>query len=53
MKDDAKIAAIARRLGNALQDFAYSRRDEDKRQISQLHYELVRAVIEETETEPV
>jgi hypothetical protein len=49
MKDDAKIAAIARNLAEALQDWAYTRKDEDKKRVTALNSELVRAVKGESE----
>ena len=44
MKDDAKIAAIARGLAEALQDFAYTRKDDDKKRVSAAQFELIQAV---------
>jgi hypothetical protein len=49
MKDDFKIAAIARHLAEALQDVAYTRKDEDKKRVANLGHELVRAVKQETD----
>jgi hypothetical protein len=49
MTDDAKIAAIARNLAEALQDWAYTRKDEDKKRVTALNSELVRAVKGESE----
>ena len=40
---DASIAAIARNLAEALCDFAYARKDEDKKRVAALHYELCTA----------
>lgn len=40
---DTVIAAIARNLGEALMDYAYSRKDEDKVRVLQLQYELCNA----------
>jgi hypothetical protein len=37
MKDDAKMAAIARELADALRDAAYSRKDEDRKRVHVLH----------------
>lgn len=51
MKDDAKIAGIARNLAEALADFAYTRKDDDKKRIATLHTELCAAVRTETEQE--
>lgn len=47
-KDDAKIAAIARYLAEALQDWAYTRKDEDKKRVYASQTELVQAVKEES-----
>ena len=47
--DDAKIAAIARGLSEALQDFAYTRKDEDKKRVVALQVELVAATKKEVE----
>jgi hypothetical protein len=44
MTDDAKIAAIGRNLAQALADFSYSRKDDDKKRIAQLQTELCAAV---------
>ena len=46
--DDANIARIARGLAEALQDWAYTRKDEDKKRVSTAHTELVTAVKKET-----
>ena len=43
MSDDREIASIARRLSDALRDVAYTRKEEDKKRVSNLHFELVRA----------
>lgn len=45
--DDAKIAEVARRLANALQDFAYTRKEEDKKRVAEIDYELIKVVKEE------
>ena len=37
MRDDAKMAAIARELADALCDATYSRKDEDKKRVHVLH----------------
>jgi hypothetical protein len=37
---DAELAAIARRLGEALIEYAYSRRDDQKKLIAEIHTEL-------------
>ena len=47
MKDDAKIAAIGRNLAEALADWAYVRKDADKKRVAELHAELCAAVREE------
>jgi len=40
---DASIASIARNLAEALSAFAYSRKDEDKKRVAQLQFELCAA----------
>jgi len=45
--DDAKIASIARGLAEALQDWAYTRKDEDKKRVLAAQVELINAVKEE------
>jgi hypothetical protein len=47
MNDDANIVRIARNLAEALQDMAYTRKDEDKKRVIALHAELVQAVKKE------
>jgi hypothetical protein len=47
--DDHKIANIARDLAEALQDWAYTRKDEDKKRVTAAQTELVQAVKQETE----
>jgi hypothetical protein len=42
-KNDAAMAALARRLGATLIRFARDRRDDDKKQIAVLHTELCAA----------
>jgi hypothetical protein len=49
MTDDTKIAAIARSLAEALQDWAYTRKDEDKKRVTAVQTELVQAVKGESE----
>lgn len=49
MQDDAKIASIARSLADALQDWAYTRKDEDKKRVTAAQTELVQAVKKESE----
>jgi hypothetical protein len=44
MSNDTKLARIARNLAEALQDFAYTRKDDDKKRIAALHAELVQAI---------
>jgi hypothetical protein len=41
MRNDFVIADVARRLSEALQDFAYTRKDEDKKRVVSLQVELV------------
>ena len=49
---DANIASIGRRLAEALADFGYTRKDEDKKRIAALQAELCAAVkLESTEKE--
>jgi hypothetical protein len=45
--NDAKIAAIARRLAIALSEAAYERSSEAKKAVTLLHVELMRAVAAE------
>jgi hypothetical protein len=47
--DDEKVAAIARSLAEALQDWAYTRKDEDKKRVTAAQTELVQAVKKEVE----
>jgi hypothetical protein len=49
VNDDAKIAALGRKLAEALSDFAYSRKDEDKKRIAYLQTTLCAAVKAENE----
>jgi hypothetical protein len=49
MTDDALIAGIARNLAEALQDWAYTRKDEDKKRVTAAQTELVQAVKKETD----
>ena len=42
--DDAKIAALGRQLAEALSDFAYTRKDEDKKRVAYLQSALCAAV---------
>ena len=42
-----KIASIARGLAEALQDWAYTRKDEDKKRVLAAQVELINAVKEE------
>ena len=44
MQDDPKIARIARSLAEALQDWGYTRKDEDKQRVTAAQTELVKAV---------
>lgn len=43
---------IARNLAEALQDWAYTRKEEDKKRITQLNTELVLAVKGESDERP-
>lgn len=52
MQNDAKIAMIARSLAEALQDWAYTRKDEDKKRVTAGQTELVQAVKEEADARP-
>lgn len=47
---DAELASIARNLANALMDFAYTRKDEDKKRVNALQSELCARVKEEETT---
>lgn len=38
---DEQLAALAKRLCEALRDFAYTRKDEDKKRIGAIHQELL------------
>jgi hypothetical protein len=49
MTNDTEIARIARNLSDALQDFAYTRKDEDKKRVVVLQVELVAATKKEVE----
>ncbi len=44
---DSDIARIARGLAMALQDWAYTRKDEDKKRVTAAQTELVQAVKQE------
>lgn len=46
--NNEKVAEVARRLAEALQDFAYSRKEDDKKRVAELKYELIRTVRQET-----
>jgi hypothetical protein len=48
MISDSELAIIARQLSEALQDFAYTRKDEDKKRVVALQVELVAATKKET-----
>lgn len=52
MQNDAKIAMIARSLAEALQDWAYTRKDEDKKRVTAAQTELVQAVKGESDVRP-
>jgi hypothetical protein len=45
--NDSKIAFIARNLAEALQDWAYTRKDDDKKRVLAAEVELIQAVKEE------
>lgn len=47
MQNDANIARIGRELANAMQDWAYTRKDEDKKRVTAAQTELVQAVKQE------
>lgn len=47
MQNDSNIARIGRELAVALQDFAYTRKDDDKKRIAATQFELVQAVKQE------
>lgn len=47
MFDDGKIAKIGRDLAEALSDWAYSRKDEDKKRVVSLQHQLCKAVKDE------
>ena len=49
VKNDSVLASIARALSEALQDYAYTRKDEDKKRVVALQVELVAATKKETE----
>lgn len=49
MQNDINIARIARNLAEALQDWAYTRKDEDKKRVTAAQTELVQAVKGESE----
>ena len=49
--NDARIAAIARGLAEALQDWAYTRKGEDKKRVTAAQTELVAAVRNEHDAE--
>jgi hypothetical protein len=49
MASDARLAALARKLGVTLIRFAYDRRDDDRKQIAVLHTELCAMVRTEAE----
>lgn len=40
MSDDATMAALARNLARALMDFAYTRKDEDRKRVNDLQSQL-------------
>lgn len=48
VRDDVNLARIGRNLSEALQDYAYTRKDEDKKRVVALQVELVQAVKQES-----
>jgi hypothetical protein len=48
---DAIIAAVGRALAVALMDFAYTRKDDDKKRVAAAEYDLCKAVRDEQEQE--
>ena len=51
-QNDTNIARIARSLAEALQDWAYTRKDEDKKRVTAAQTELVQAVKGESDVRP-
>lgn len=49
---DKEVAAVGRNLAEALADYAYTRKDEDKKRIAALNTELCRVVKGEKPEEP-
>jgi hypothetical protein len=49
VKNDPELATIARQLSEALQDFAYTRKDEDKKRVVALQVELISATKKEND----
>ncbi len=43
MNNDNDILRIAKLLAEALKDFSYTRKDEDKKRVNDLQYQLVQA----------
>lgn len=50
-QDDSNIARVGRELAEALQDWAYTRKEEDKKRVTAAQTELVYAVKKETDHE--
>lgn len=51
MQNDSNMARIARNLAVALQDWAYTRKDEDKKRVTAAQTELVQAAKQEESDE--
>lgn len=49
---DVIIAQIGRNLAEALQDWGYTRKDDDKKRVNALQFELVTAVKGESDGKP-
>lgn len=45
--DDKELVSLARELATALRDFAYTRKDEDRKRVNDLQTQLCARVIEE------
>lgn len=50
--NDAAVASVARNLAHALMDYAYTRKEEDKKRVSALQSELCTCVKEEEKVTP-
>lgn len=40
-ENDEKILTIAKNLAEALQDYSYTRKDDDKKRVNELQFQLV------------